>query len=250
MSPKDKIYFASDFHLGLGPAADARKRELQVVKWLGQIQGDAKVIYLVGDLFDYWWEFKKVVPKGFTRFLGKISEITDAGTEVHFFPGNHDMWIGDYLSAECGMILHEGPVTVLLNGKKFHIAHGHGLPADSNAYKVLLWIFRNRFIQRLYSALHPRYSVALGQRWSSNSRLGKGYSHQFKGEENESLFIYAREILRNEKIDYFVFGHRHLALDHQLTEGGRLTILGNWFSAPCYLKWDGTDLTLIEFTYR
>jgi len=148
------------------------------------------------------------------------------------------------------MILHDEALTADLYGKVFHIVHGHGLATDSRAYRILLWIFRNRFIRLLYSSIHPGFSVALGQRWSRDSRLGKGYSHQFKGEENESLFTYAKEVLSKQPIDCFVFGHRHLALDYTLKEGGRIVILGNWFNEPCYLEWDGKEIKLTDFSYH
>ena len=250
MSKGKNIYFASDFHLGLEVRGKAIDREKHVVKWLDSIAADAGAIYLVGDVFDFWWEYKKVVPRGFTRFLGKISELTDAGVEVHFFTGNHDMWIGNYLREECGMILHTGPLTETINGLRFHIAHGEGLGISDWSYRVLLWIFRNTCIRRLYAMIHPRWGVGLAHRWSLNSRLAKNYSREFKGEENEALLKYANHLSGKEDIDCFVFGHRHIMLDYHLGEKSRVFILGNWFNAPSYLKLSGKDLNLKHFPYH
>ncbi len=243
-------YFASDFHLGLAVGDNPADREKMVVGWLNSIRDDAKRIYLVGDVFDFWWEYRNVVPKGFTRFLGKISELTDNGIEIHFFGGNHDMWFGNYLSEECGMILHHKPVTLEMDGRKFFIAHGEGLGITDPWYKALLAVFRSRFLQKLYSSLHPGIGVGIGHSWSKNSRLARNYSHEFKGEENEELFSFARKKLSEERIDYFIFGHRHLAIDYKMKEGSRLFIMGNWFNDPCYLVWDGTDMRMVKLTSR
>ena len=249
MTRRDKIYFASDFHLGLKGNSDPVNRETHVVKWLNSIADTASAIYLVGDIFDFWWEYKKVVPRGFTRFLGKISELTDSGIEVHFFAGNHDMWIGDYLYEECGMILHTSPFTTTINNKIYHIAHGEGLGIRDRGYKILLWIFRNRFIRRLYSAIHPAFGIGLAHKWSLSSRLAKNYCLEFQGPENEALFRYANSILEKNEVDYFIFGHRHIAIDHKIGQKSRLFILGNWFGAPSYVKSDGKNIELVSFPY-
>ena len=174
MRETGKIYFASDFHLGLATGSPPLEREKKVVSWLESIVHDAKEIYLIGDVFDFWWEYKLVVPRGFTRFLGTASEITDSGIPIHFFTGNHDMWVGDYLSDECGMTIHTSPFTTVFNRKKFHLAHGEGLGTKSTGYKILLSIFRNKPLQVMYSAMHPSIGIGIGHRWSLNSRLGKG----------------------------------------------------------------------------
>lgn len=248
MDSRNHTYFASDFHLGLKAGTDPRERERLVVRWLTDISSTARSIYLVGDLFDFWWEYKMVVPKGFTRFLGKISELTDAGVEVHFFTGNHDMWIGDYLEKECGMILHTGELRFELDGRRFCVAHGEGLGIRDKKYRALLWIFRNRFLRRLYSMLHPRTGIGLAHRWSLSSRLAKSYSREFRGEENEPLVRYAREVMQDDDVDFFIFGHRHIPLDLSLNEKSRLLILGNWFNAPVYADWNGESMTLREYT--
>ena len=242
MADKGKIYFASDFHLGLATGTSPLEREKKVVNWLNSVVPDAKEIYLLGDIFDFWWEYKLVVPRGFTRFLGTISEITDSGIPVHFFTGNHDMWVGDYLSDECGMIIHTSPITTQFNGKIFHLAHGEGLGTTSTAYKILLSIFRNKPLQAMYSALHPSIGVGIGHRWSLSSRLGKGVVLEFLGEEKEDLIRYARSVLKKDKIDYFIFGHRHLAMIYKLQPEGEIVFLGDWIKNGSYAEWDGNTL--------
>jgi UDP-2,3-diacylglucosamine hydrolase len=238
-----KIYFASDFHLGLPAGSVPVEREKKVVKWLNSVAGDAKEIYLLGDIFDFWWEYKLVVPKGFTRFFGAVSEITDSGIPVHFFTGNHDMWVGNYFSDECGMTIHTSPITAQFDGKRFHLAHGEGLGTKSTGYKLLLSRFRNKPLQVMYSALHPSIGVGIGHRWSLNSRLGKGITTEFLGEEKEDLITYARTILENEKIDYFIFGHRHLAMKYNLLPETEIVFLGDWIKNGSYAEWDGKGLS-------
>jgi UDP-2,3-diacylglucosamine hydrolase len=237
-----KIYFASDFHLGLPTGSPPLEREKKVVAWLNTVAADAKEIYLLGDVFDFWWEYKLVVPRGFTRFLGTIAEITDSGIPVHFFTGNHDMWVGDYLSRECGVTIHTSPYTTILNGKKFHLAHGEGLGTRDKGYEILLAIFRNKPLRAMYSALHPSIGVGFGQRWSLSSRLGKGIKIEFLGEEKEDLIRYAKSVLGNNKIDYFIFGHRHLAMTYELKEEAEIVFLGDWIKNGSYAEWDGNSL--------
>lgn len=242
MAETGKIYFASDFHLGLPAGSPPLEREKKVVRWLNSIAPDAKEIYLLGDIFDFWWEYKLVVPRGFTRFLGTIAEITDSGIPVHFFTGNHDMWVGDYLSAECGLIIHTTPFTTIFNGKKFHLAHGEGLGTRDTGYKILLSIFRNKTLRFMYSVLHPSIGVGIGLKWSLNSRLGKGITSEFLGEEKEDLIRYAKSFLRNDNPDYFIFGHRHLAMTYQLKEGIVIVFLGDWIKNGSFAEWDGNSL--------
>ena len=242
MAEKGKIYFASDFHLGLPAGSTPLDRERKVVKWLKGITPDAKEIYLLGDIFDFWWEYKSVVPRGFTRFLGASAEITDSGIPIHFFTGNHDMWIGDYLSKECGFILHTEPHTTTFNDKKFHLAHGEGLGTKDTSYKILLAIFRNKPVRALYSALHPTIGMGIGHRWSLNSRLGKGITKKFLGEDREDLIRYTKSVLEKDKIDYFIYGHRHLAMLYKLKEGGEILFLGDWIKNGSYAVWNGREL--------
>jgi len=239
-----KVFFASDFHLGLKAGTDPSEREKRVVKWLETVYPEASAIYLLGDVFDFWWEYRKVVPKGFTRFLGTVSKITDKGIPVHFFGGNHDMWFGNYLKEECGMILHTGPFVTTIDGRVFYLAHGEGLGTRDAGFRILLALFRSRFIRMLYSAIHPSIGVAIGHRWSQNSRLGKGISLGFLGEEKEDLFVHSADVLKKQKIDYFIYGHRHLPMTRELKAGGVITILGDWINAGIFAEWDGKQLIL------
>jgi len=240
---KGKIFFASDFHLGLPDGTPPLEREKKVVAWLNSITPDAKEIYLLGDIFDFWWDYKLVVPKGFTRFLGTVATITDSGIPVHFFTGNHDMWVGNYLADECGLIIHSSPVTTDFDGKRFHLAHGEGLGTKDISYKILLSIFRNKPLQKMYSVLHPSIGLGIGYRWSLNSRLGKGIKKEFLGEEEEDLIRYAKNILKEEKIDYFIFGHRHLSMTYKLKQGPEILFLGDWITSGNCAEWDGEKLT-------
>jgi len=239
---KGNIYFASDFHLGLPAGTPPLEREKRVVAWLEMAAQDAKEIYLLGDIFDFWWEYNLVVPRGFTRFLGTVSSITDSGTPIHFFTGNHDMWAGSYLAEECGLIIHHKPITTVLDGRIFHMAHGEGLGTKDFGYKVLLAIFRNKALQKMYSAIHPAIGVGIGHRWSLSSRLGKGITREFMGEQKEDLIRYSKSILEREKIDYFIFGHRHLAMSYKLSEGPEVIFLGDWIRSGNYAVWDGEKL--------
>lgn len=244
MEEKDKIFFSSDFHLGLKTATDPLDREKRVVGWLNSIAPQAKEIYLLGDIFDFWWEYKKVVPKGFTRFLGTVSRLTDSGIKIHFFTGNHDMWIGNYLESECGMVTHTGPLVVELDGKRFFLAHGDGIGTNDKGYILLLKIFHNKTLRKLYSSLHPAIGVGIGHRWSLSSRLGKGVSYPFKGDDKEELLLFASSYPAEEKIDYFIFGHRHLPMTRKLANGGEVFVLGDWIANSSFAVWDSKTLEM------
>jgi len=248
LKPSGKIFFASDFHLGLNTGSDPAGREKKIVSWLNFAASEASEIYLLGDVFDFWWEYKLVVPRGFTRFLGTISAITDSGIPVHFFTGNHDMWVGNYLTDECGMIIHESPFTTTFNGRRFHLAHGEGLGSKNTGYKILLWIFRNKPLRVLYSSMHPLIGMSIGHKWSMNSRLGKGIKLDFLGEEKEDLIRYSKTVLKNDaNFDYFIFGHRHLPYEYTLKEGAKVIFLGDWVWDGSYAVWDGNELTLTNY---
>jgi UDP-2,3-diacylglucosamine hydrolase len=248
LAENGKIYFTSDFHLGLQTGSPPVEREKKVVRWLNSIASDAKEIYLLGDIFDFWWEYKLVVPRGFTRFLGTASSLTDSGIPIHFFTGNHDMWVSDYLSNECGFTIHTTPLTAVLNGKKFYLAHGEGLGTRDIGYKILLSIFHNRPLRVMYSALHPSIGIGFGHKWSLNSRLVKGNVKEFLGEEKEDLIRYAKAILENDYIDYFIFGHRHLAMTYKLGQEVEIVFLGDWIKNGSYAEWDGKKLDFKIFT--
>jgi UDP-2,3-diacylglucosamine hydrolase len=248
LNGRKKIYFASDFHLGLRTGIPPVEREKKVVSWLKSISHDAGEIFLLGDIFDFWWEYRKVVPRGFTRFLGTISSLTDDGIPVHFFTGNHDMWVKDYLSTECGMIIHTGPLTTEFHGVKFHLAHGEGLGTHDQGYKLLLSIFHNKPLRILYSSLHPSIGMGIGHSWSLHSRLAKGIRKEYLGEDKEDLVRYARQLLKKQQIEYFIFGHRHLGMSLDLSEGSKVLFLGDWIKGGSFAEWDGSSVLLKQFT--
>lgn len=242
-----KIYFISDLHLGAPNAAASKERELRFVRWLEEIRHDAEVLYVVGDLFDFWFEYKRAVPRGFTRAIGKLAELADSGIEIHLFTGNHDMWIFDYLPEEIGAQLHREPIEVDYGGKRFYIGHGDGLGPGDHGYKFIKKVFANRFLQWCFARLHPNFGVWLADLFSKRSRQHTGGDDAiFKGEENEWLFQYCKEVLQDHHVDYFVFGHRHLPLDLKVGENSRYVNLGDWIQYFTYGVYDGETMELKE----
>ncbi len=241
-----KIFFVSDAHLGTPNHADSLQREKLLVKWLNEIAPQAEEIYIVGDLFDFWFEYNKVVPKGFTRILGKLAEISDAGIPLHFFTGNHDAWMRDYFEKELNIPIYHEPVEKIIKGKKFYIAHGDGLGPGDHGYKFLKKVFKNRFCQWLFRWLHPDVGVAIADFWSKRSRYvsANGEIETFKGEENEWLMIYSREMLKQGHVDFFIYGHRHLPLNLLLKENSRFVNLGDWLTFFTYAEFDGEKLEI------
>jgi UDP-2,3-diacylglucosamine hydrolase len=241
-----KAYFASDFHLGLAAGTNPREREERVVAWLRKASHDAHSIYLLGDIFDFWWEYKKVVPRGFTRFLGMLSSLTDNSINVHVFTGNHDLWMKEYLAEECGVTVHHEPLLQLIGDELFYLAHGEGLGSTSKGFRMLLSFFRNKTAQKAYSALHPRIGIALGHAWSNKSRLAKHLSLPFLGEDNEDLIRHTRFVIsKGCEARYFIYGHRHLPLTFD-ENGRRMIILGDWFGFTSYAVYDGKELNLFS----
>ena len=242
-----KIYFLSDAHLGLPPHEKSLKREKLLTKWLEETRKDAHSIYLLGDIFDYWFEYRKVVPRGFTRLLGKISEITVSGIPVYFFTGNHDVWVFDYLPSETGIEVFRKPLHIEINGKKFFIAHGDGLGPYDKGYNIIKWIFTCRLLQWLYARIHPNASTAFAHTWSKHSRLSKDAFLPFMGEEKEFQILFSKDLLKTEHFHYFVYGHRHLPIDITIGENSRLICLGDWFINFTYAVFDGKDMELMAY---
>lgn len=244
------IYFLSDAHLGSRAIEHGRTQERRLVNFLDSIKEKAEAVYLLGDMFDFWFEYKTVVPKGYTRFLGKLSELTDRGVEVHFFTGNHDIWCGDYLEKECGVILHREPVTVEIHDKLFYLAHGDGLGDPDRRFKFLRGIFHNKLCQSLFAAVHPRWGVDLGLAWAKHSRLKRegGREPEYQGEANECLVCFAKEYLKTHPdVNYFIFGHRHIELDLFLNRNTRMMILGDWIHEFSFAVFDGEHMFMEEF---
>ena len=239
------VYFLSDAHLGSLAIPHARMQERRLVRFLDSIKTKASAIYMLGDMFDFWDEYRYVVPKGYTRFLGKLSELTDSGVEVHFFTGNHDLWTYGYLEQECGVVVHKAPVTTEILGHVFYLAHGDGLGDPDPKYHLLRALFHSRVCQWLFNAIHPRWGMALGLHWAKHSRLKRadGKEPPYQGEDREYLVRYAKDYLRSHQdIDYFMFGHRHIELDLMLSRKTRLMILGDWIWQFTYAVFDGEHM--------
>ncbi len=244
------VYFLSDAHLGSLAIPHKRTQERRLVRFLDSIKHKAAAIYLLGDMFDFWNEYRYVVPKGYTRFLGKISELTDMGVEVHFFTGNHDLWTYGYLEEECGMIVHRKPVTTEIYGKLFFIAHGDGLGDPDKKFKFLKWMFHNRTCQRLLNAFHPRWGMWLGLNWAKHSRLkhADGKEPPYMGENREHLVLFTKDYIKSHpNIDYFIYGHRHIELDLMLSRKSRMMIIGDWIWQFTYVVYDGEHIFLEEY---
>jgi len=241
------IYFASDIHLGYPDPDQSRSREQLFVRWLDEIKHSAEEIYLLGDIFDFWFEYRQVVPRGFTRFLGKLGELTDDGIPVHFFTGNHDIWIFDYLPKETGVTVHKNPITKTIQGQKFYIAHGDGLGKGDFSYKLLKKIFTCAPLQWLFSRLHPNFALWFGHQWSLKSRNSKDSSAFEINEGNELLINYAREVEKSDHYDYYIFGHRHVPNDMTIESGSKVIYLGDWIVHNTYGIFDGRTFTLRSF---
>ncbi len=242
-----KIYFVSDAHLGLPPREKSREREKLLVQWLDKISKDAHAVFLVGDIFDYWFEYKKVVPKGFVRFLGKIAEFTDKGIPVYFFTGNHDVWVFDYLPKETGIKVFREPLKITINEKKFYIAHGDGLGPGQHSYKILKSIFTSKVMQWLFARIHPNTATGFAHRWSKHSRFSKGNYVDFMGEEKEYLIRHSKEINSKEHYDFFIYGHRHVPVEWELEHNSKVIYLGDWFINFTYAVFDGKDVMLKKY---
>jgi len=248
LTPNSKIYFASDFHLGVPDHDTSLIREKLIVKWLDEIKHDAHEIYLMGDVFDFWFEYRHTAPKGFIRLLGKIAEITDSGIPVTLFTGNHDMWMFDYLPKEIGITIHREPITRTYNGKKFYLAHGDGLGPGDWGYKFIKKVFANKFCQWLFARLHPNFGMGMARYWSHKSRVSNNDAEEkFEGIDKEWLAIYSKEVLQKEHFDFFIYGHRHLPLDIQLNPDSKYVNLGEWVNHNTYAVFDGINLELKYF---
>jgi UDP-2,3-diacylglucosamine hydrolase len=240
-----KVYFLSDFHLGVPDHASSLVREKKIVAFLDRAKADAAIIFIVGDLFDFWFEYRKVVPKGFVRILGKLAELTDSGIPVHFFVGNHDMWMSGYFEKELNIPVYHEPRVFEFNEKKLLVGHGDGLGPGDHGYKTIKKLFRNPLSKFLFGLIPPFFGISLAEYFSKSSRASTGErDEKFLGEENEWLILYCREKLKEHAYDYFVFGHRHLPIDFQLNEKSRYINLGDWIKYDSYAVLDGTALHL------
>ncbi len=245
---RDKTYFFSDAHLGAHTIDNPREHELRLVRWLDSIKGDAKAIYMLGDILDYWFEYRTVVPRGFTRFFGKIAELTDSGVEVFWMVGNHDIWIFDYLPQEIGVQMLYAPTVVEIEGKQFYLAHGDGIGKLPFTARLLRGIFYNKICQRLYATVPPSWTVRFAHAWSSHSRKNPKESDDYMGEKHEYLIVHAKEYSTSRPdISYFLFGHRHVMVDLMIRKDCRVMILGDWIHYFSYAVFDGETLLLEQY---
>ena len=270
LKPHKKIYFASDFHLGAPNLKASQEREKKIVRWLNSISNDAQVIFLVGDLFDFWHEYKRVVPRGFTRLLGKLAELSDSGIKIIVFTGNHDLWMLDYFETELGIQVVRGSVELVvsyeslsdeLNSRHmthdsrltttFYVNHGDGLGPGDNGYKLLKkWLFDNRLVKWAFrTLLHPDFALILGQAWAGYSwrKHEKEAPPTFWGEDKEWLYLFAKEIESKQHHDYYIFGHRHIVLNHQVAENSKIIILGDWITHFTFGVFDGQNFELNHY---
>lgn len=256
------IYFLSDFHLGAPDYEKSLVREKKIVAFLDSIKQDASEIYLLGDVFDFWFEYRKAIPKGYVRLLGKLAELSDAGIKLHYFTGNHDMWVFNYLPKELNLTIYRKPVIREINGKKFYLAHGDGLGPGDLGYKFIKKVFASKVCQWLFARIHPNLGIGIAEFWSAKSRKLTEELH-FHGEE-EWLVIHSREVLKKEHFDFLIFGHRHLPIDMALQTpslkgednsnstlqgGGKQVVpryinLGEWVNYFSYAVFDGKELLL------
>ena len=243
-----KIYFASDFHLGVPSKEESLRREKKIVRWLDEVSHDAHTIYLLGDIFDFWFEYRHAIPKGFIRLQGKLAELTDAGIPVIFFTGNHDMWMFDYFTEELNIPIYREPQQLLIGPHKLLIGHGDGLGPGDHTYKILKKVFSSKTCQWLFARIHPNLGIALANFWSRRSRLSNTSEEedQFHGEK-EFLWQYCKDVEKQEHHDYYIFGHRHLPLNLKVGENSRYYNLGEWVNYQTYGIYDGNSFELCTF---
>ena len=247
MAIRNKLYFASDFHLGTGGYAKSREREARLVRWLDSIGHDAAEIFLMGDVFDFWFEYRSVVPKGFVRFFGKLAELSDAGVKLYLFKGNHDMWMFDYFEKELNATIINDELEIERNGKRFYLHHGDGLGPGDGFYKLLKKIFRSKLCQWLFARIHPNFGVGIANYWSTNSREANKKKGDHKPGQQEWLITYSKALLQNNYYDYLIFGHRHRPMDVPLGDKSRYINLGEWVFSCSYAVFDGVDVKLEYF---
>lgn len=245
-------YFISDLHLGARYIDNPRAHEQRVVSFLESIRPTARRLYMLGDVMDYWWDYRTVVPRGYVRFLGALARLADSGTEITWFKGNHDIWLFDYMQTEIGVRVIDGALTEDIGDQRFFMEHGDGVGHQSTGFRLIRSLFRNRLAQRLYASIHPRWTIGFAHSWSSHSRKAGGYAGA-KGDDDATvcapLVDFAENYLRDvdSSVNYFIFGHVHRAFERQLSPDHRVVVLGDWISRFTYAVFDGSRLTLRRF---
>ncbi len=248
LPPDKKIYFASDFHLGAPDHKSSLERERRIVRWLDEVKTDAYSIYLLGDIFDFWFEYKNAIPKGFIRLQGKLATLRDAGISICIFTGNHDMWMFDYFPKELGIPIHRKPIELEIGKHQLMVGHGDGLGPGDSSYKILKRFFNSKLCQWLFARIHPNLGIGIARYWSKNSRIANmKREEKFNGEENELLLTYCRELEKESHHDFYIFGHRHLPLDLKVGEKSRYINLGEWVNFNTYGVYDGDSIALKTF---
>ncbi len=245
-----KIYFFSDAHLGATYIEDSRRHEQRLVDWLMSIKHDAAEIYMLGDVLDYWYEYRTVVPRGYVRFFGTLASLADSGVKIYWFIGNHDIWLFDYLRDEIGLTVIDGYLEKEILGKRFFMSHGDGIGKLKPSFRLMRWIFRNKLCQKLYAAIHPRWTIPFAHGWSSSSRDFANYVPlESVDPASEPLVEWAEEYsITHPGIDYFLFGHRHVLLRHTLQSTGEIIILGDWIRHFTYACFDGQKMEICSYT--
>jgi len=249
LAPNKNIYFASDFHLGAPDLVTSKRREKQIIAWLAEISKDAQEVFILGDVFDFWYEYTHLAPKGHIRLLGKIAELTDEGIPVHFFHGNHDMWMRNYLPDEIGITIYKDLVQLNINDAKLLVGHGDGLGPGDYAYKFLKKLFRSGMLQWVFSRFHPNFSFRIAHSWSAHSRKSNHRDAVSLGED-EHLLQYCRSIEARTHYDYYVFGHRHLPLEMTVNAQSKYFNLGEWINYCTFGKFDGQAFSLHTFEVK
>ena len=247
LNPSKRIYFCSDNHLGSPNRNLSLEREKIFITWLDQIKIDAQAIFFLGDLFDFWFEYKKVVPKGFTRLFGKLAELSDSGIDLFFFVGNHDCWIGNYFEDELGVNVFHKKVDLNIDNYNILIGHGDGLGPGDNKYKFLKLLFRNPILKKLFSFIHPDIGISLGSFLSQKNKILSGSEKVFESEDKEMLFSYCKGVLKTKYYHFFIFGHRHIPLELDLGNNSKYFNTGDWITHFSYLVYDGTSFNLNYF---
>ena len=247
LNPSKRIYFCSDNHLGSPNRNLSLEREKIFITWLDQIKTDAQAIFFLGDLFDFWFEYKKVVPKGFTRLFGKLAELSDSGIDLFFFVGNHDCWIGNYFEDELGINVFHKKVDLNIDNYNILIGHGDGLGPGDNKYKFLKLLFRNPILKKLFSFVHPDIGISLGSFLSKKNKILSGSEKVFESEDKEMLFSYCKDVLKTKYYHFFIFGHRHIPLELDLGNNSKYFNTGDWITHFSYLVYDGNSFNLNYF---
>lgn len=239
------VYFISDAHLGSRVIKNPRAHEKKLVDWLESVKIDATVIYLLGDMFDFWFEYRTVVPKGYVRFLGKLAELVDSGIEIHFFTGNHDIWTFGYLENEIGLIVHREPITVQHGDKRFYLAHGDGLSDQDHGFKLIRKIFHSPIAQKLFRLVPPQLGQEFGYNWAKRNRQRILHlENKYLGEDKEDLVVFSKKYSETHDVDFMIYGHRHILLDLQLKNRKRVVILGDFVSIFSFGVFDGEEFRL------